>query len=120
MLKNYMDRFQGCFRRSEQTLHANVYIKGLLSHLERKSVEPIALDYIDNPRGPRNLQNFMKGSKWDDEGAHTTIYQEGLSERLSEDEGWVLSAGGAIWNRSSIPSNPAIENRPHMRSAPSH
>ena len=88
MLKNYMDRFEGCFRRSEQTFHANVYIKGLLSDLERKSVEPIALDYIDNPRGPRNLQNFMKESKWDDEGA-ATIYQEGLSERLSENEGMI-------------------------------
>ena len=86
MLQTFMDRFTGCFRRSEQTFHANVYVKGLMSKLERKSVEPIALEFIDNPRGPRNMQNFMKESKWDDEGA-TTIYQEGLSERLSEDDG---------------------------------
>lgn len=86
MLCDYMDRYTDCFRRSEPTFHANVYVKGLMSNLERKSVEPIALEYIDNQRGPRNLQNFMKGSKWDDERA-ARIYQEGLSERLSEDDG---------------------------------
>ena len=86
MLQTFMDRFLGCFQRSEQIFHANVYVKGLMSKLERKSVEPIALEFIDNPRGPRNMQNFMKGSKWDDEEA-ASIYQEGLSERLSEDEG---------------------------------
>src|SRR5665648_1067286 len=88
MLCDYMDRYMDCFRRSEQTFHANVYLKGLLSHLERKSAEPIALEYIDNPRGPRNLQHFMKDAKWDNEGA-AKIYQEGLSERLSEDEGMI-------------------------------
>jgi SRSO17 transposase len=88
MLQNFMDRFLDCFRRSKQTFHANVYIKGLLSHLERKSVEPIALDYIDDPRGPRNSQNFMKKSKWNDEEA-ATIYQEGLSECLSDVEGMI-------------------------------
>jgi len=88
MLQTFLDRFLGCFRRSEQTFHASVYVKGLLSHLERKSVEPIALEYIDDPRGPRNLQNFMKKSRWDDEGA-ATIHQQGLSERLSDDEGMI-------------------------------
>jgi SRSO17 transposase len=88
MLKEHMDCYQGCFQRSEQTYNANVYVKGLLSKLDRKSVEPIALEFIDNPRGPRNLQNFMKGSKWDYEEA-ATIYQVGLSERLSEDDGMI-------------------------------
>jgi len=88
MLKNFMDRFLGCFQRSEQTFNANVYLKGLLSNLERKSVEPIALEYMDNPRGPRNLQFFMKDAQWDDEGA-AKIYQEGLSERLSENKGMI-------------------------------
>ena len=48
----------------------------------------MALEFIDNPRGPRNLQNFMKESKWNDEGA-ARIYQEGLSERLSDAEGMI-------------------------------
>lgn len=88
MLVNFMNRFQSCFQRAEQTFNVNVYIKVLLNNLKRKSVEPIALEYIDNPRSPRNLQFFMKDSKWDDEGA-AKIYQEGLSERLSTDEGMI-------------------------------
>ena len=86
MLNNFMSRFVDCFQRSEQILHTFVYIKGLLSNLERKSVEPIALEFIDNPRGPRNLQFYMKNGKWDDKGV-AKIYQEGLSEHLSDDEG---------------------------------
>ena len=86
MFNQFMNRFVDCFKRSEQILHAFVYTKGLLSNLERKSVEPIALEFIDNPRGPRNLQFHMKDAKWDDERAER-IYQEGLSERLSDDEG---------------------------------
>jgi len=48
MLSNFMDRFQSCFQRSEKTFNINVYIKGLLSNLKRKSVEPIALGAVDN------------------------------------------------------------------------
>ena len=84
ILETFVDRdkYKGtCYRasnwhnqRSEQTFHVNVvYIKGLLSNLKRKSVEPIALEYIENLRGPRNLQFFMKDAKWDDERA-TRIY----------------------------------------------
>lgn len=88
MLGNFMNRFESCFHRSEQTYNVNVYIKGLLSNLERKSAEPIALEYIENPRGARNLQFFMKDAKWDDEGVEK-IYQEGLSERICEPEGMI-------------------------------
>lgn len=86
MFNQFMNRFVDCFKRSEQIIHTFVYTKGLLSNLERKSVEPIALEFIDNPRGPRNLQFYMKDAKWDDKLAER-IYEEGLSERLSEDEG---------------------------------
>jgi len=88
MLKNFIKRFEGCFYRTEQTFNANVYVKGLLSNLERKSAEPIALEYMDNPRGPRNLQFFMKDAKWDDKGVEQ-IYQKGLSERICEPEGMI-------------------------------
>src|SRR5680860_940915 len=88
MLMKFMDPFQSCFQRSEQIFNLNVYIKGLLSNLKRKSAEPIALEYTDNPRGPRNLQHFMKESNWKDEEA-SKIYQKGQSERLSDIEGMI-------------------------------
>ncbi|MFZ3132573.1 MAG: transposase [Desulfosporosinus sp.] len=81
-----MSRFVDCFKRAEPIANFYAYMKGLLSNLERKSVEPIALEFINNPRGPRNLQNFMKDVHCDDEKI-TEIYQEGLSERLSDAEG---------------------------------
>jgi len=86
MFNNYMNRFVDCFKRAEPISNLYAYMKGLLSNLERKSVEPIALEFIDNPRGPRNLQNFMKNAQWDEDKA-IKIYQEGLSKRLSDDEG---------------------------------
>lgn len=86
MFNNYMNRFVDCFKRAEPISHLYAYMKGLLSNLERKSVEPIALEFINNPRGPRNLQNFMKGAHWNEEKA-TIIYQENLSERLSDANG---------------------------------
>ncbi|MBE3101282.1 MAG: IS701 family transposase [Firmicutes bacterium] len=88
MLIKFMEPFQSCFQRSEQIFNLNVYIKGLLSNLKRKSAEPIALEYTDNPRGPRNLQHFMKESNWNDAEA-SKIYQEGQSERLSDLEGMI-------------------------------
>ncbi|MCR6546589.1 IS701 family transposase [Dehalobacterium formicoaceticum] len=86
MFNNYINRFADCFKRAEPIANLYAYTRGLLSNLERKSVGPIALEFIDNPRGPRNLQNFMKNAQWDEEKA-IKIYQEGLSERISDDEG---------------------------------
>lgn len=86
MFNNYMNRFVDCFKRAEPIFHFFAYMKGLLSNLERKSVEPIALEFIENPRGPRNLQNFMKGAQWDEEKT-IKIYHENLSERLSDADG---------------------------------
>ncbi|HVI41545.1 MAG TPA: IS701 family transposase, partial [Anaerovoracaceae bacterium] len=86
IFNDYMSRFVDCFKRAEPIANFYAYMKGLLSNLERKSVEPIALEFINNPRGPRNLQNFMKDVHCDD-GKITEIYQEGLSERLSDAEG---------------------------------
>lgn len=106
MLKNFMNRFESCFHRSEQTYNVNVYVKGLLSNLERKSAEPIALEYIENPRGARNLQFFMKDAKWDDEGVEQ-IYQNGLSERICEPEGMLTVDesgfdGLSLWKQQGI------------------
>jgi SRSO17 transposase len=41
-------------------------LKGLLSDLERKSIEPICLNY-SYPKNLRNMQFFMSGSGWDNE-----------------------------------------------------
>jgi len=103
MLQNHMKRFQGCFSRSEQEFNGNIYVQGLLSNLERKSIEPIALELNDDPRGVRNLQYFMKDAKWDDQQA-LAIYQQGLAEKLSHPGGMITidESGNAKKGKESV------------------
>ena len=43
VLDEYLANFSNCYTRSEQENHGDRYVKGFLSDLERKSVEPIAI-----------------------------------------------------------------------------
>lgn len=61
MLREYLARFDDCFGRCDTRGHLPVYIRGQLSNLERKSVEPIAL----NAGVPvRTLQEFLSQHRW--------------------------------------------------------
>ena len=64
-LCEYFDHFSECFAQAAQQCNAETYIKGLLSNLERKSIEPIALRYRDE-NAVRTMQMFQKDSPWDD------------------------------------------------------
>lgn len=88
MLKTHMKRFSSCFQRIEQEFNANIYVKGLLSHLERKSIEPISLEFNPDKRGVRNLQFFMKNANWDDKEVQS-IYEKGLAQKISEPNGMI-------------------------------
>lgn len=88
MLKSHVEKYNECFYRVEQTFNANIYIKGLLSNIERKSIEPISLELNPSPNGVRNLQNFMKKTNWDSEKAEN-IYQKSLSEKISVPNGMI-------------------------------
>ena len=62
-LKSFMRKFAGCFGRHEPADHAALYVRGQLSNLPRKSVEPMAdAAGID----PRALQKFLAQHLWDD------------------------------------------------------
>lgn len=62
-LKAFMRGFAGCFGRHEPAGHAELYVRGQLSNLPRKSVEPMADEAgID----PRALQKFLSEHCWDD------------------------------------------------------
>jgi len=61
-LDRYLAHFDDCFGRSEPAAHLRSYVKGQLSDLPRKSVEPMALA-ADTP--PRTLQQFLSGANWD-------------------------------------------------------
>src|SRR5260370_18845321 len=61
-LADFLDEFGDCFSRSEPRGHLANYIRGQLSDLPRKSVQPIA-DLTGTPR--RTLQQFLSWSERD-------------------------------------------------------
>lgn len=61
-LTEFVDEFADCFGRSEPREHLGHYVRGQLSNLQRKSVEPIALF---NNIAPRTLQEFLNSDVWD-------------------------------------------------------
>lgn len=62
MLRAYLGRFDDCFGRRDTRAHFPAYVCGQLSNLERKSVEPIALEA---GVAVRTLQEFLSQLAWD-------------------------------------------------------
>ncbi len=65
-LNAYLARFGDCFRRSDTRAHLTTYVRGQLSDLDAKSVEPIALQ-AGTP--VRTLQEFIAQHRWDEDAA---------------------------------------------------
>lgn len=63
-LDDFLAQFADCFARRDTRAHLSVYVRGQMSNLERKSVEPIALA-ADVP--VRTLQEFLTHLVWDEE-----------------------------------------------------
>ena len=63
-LKRFLKRFADCFGRKDTRAHLPVYVRGQLSDLPEKSVEPIALAA---GVAPRTLQEFLSQLQWDEE-----------------------------------------------------
>jgi SRSO17 transposase len=62
-LRRYLREFDDCFGDSRTRAHLPVYVRGQLSDLPRKSVEPIALA---EGMAPRTLQEFLSLLDWDE------------------------------------------------------
>ena len=71
-LAKYIDLFHDCFDRKDTRAHLGVYVRGQLSDLPEKSVEPIALD-ADVP--PRTLQEFLSQHRWDEDRLRERLHQ---------------------------------------------
>ena len=61
-LETFLVNYDDCFRRSEPMAHLRTYVKGQMSDLPRKSVEPMALA-AGTP--PRTLQQFLADATWE-------------------------------------------------------
>ena len=86
-LSNYVSSYRSCFSRSQQIKYFEAFIKGLLSNLDRKSIEPIALSFLGE-KEVRGMQQFFTRSKgWDE--TISKSYQEKLSEQISDIDGFL-------------------------------
>jgi SRSO17 transposase len=63
-IATFLPRYLPLFYRAEQRTHATLVIRGLLSGLQRKTCEPIAVE-AGVHRKP--VQNFVGAGAWDDE-----------------------------------------------------
>lgn len=77
--------FHACFGRREHRRLGLAYLAGLLSHTAAKSVEPIALTFLDAD-GVRPLQRFLQCYGWDHAAMEAT-HQTLLAELLAEPDG---------------------------------
>jgi SRSO17 transposase len=71
-LTRFLGRFDDCFRRKDTRAHLPIYIKGQLSDLPDKSVEPIA---VKAGVAPRTLQEFLSQLQWDDDGMRDRVQE---------------------------------------------
>ena len=74
--------FEGCFRSKCSREHLAVYVRGQLGPLQRKSVEPIALD-AEVP--PRSLQQFLGAHKWSEAHMLRTVRRIVARDHLHPD-----------------------------------
>src|ERR1700760_514219 len=71
-LGRFLRRFADCFVRKDTRAHLGVYVRGQLSQLPEKSVEPIALEA---GVAPRTLQEFLSQLKWDEDRLRDRLHQ---------------------------------------------
>jgi SRSO17 transposase len=62
-LAKFLALFACCFRSRPGFALCQIYVHGLLSSLQRKNVEAIALEFGQRPR---TLQRFVESIKWDE------------------------------------------------------
>jgi SRSO17 transposase len=72
-LTAFLERYLPCFYRAEQCTSATLVIRGLLSGLQRKTCEPIAIQ-AGVHRKP--IQFFVGAGKWDDEAVMAELRRD--------------------------------------------
>ncbi|WP_125144023.1 IS701 family transposase [Clostridium transplantifaecale] len=84
-LENYLQNYFPCFFLQPQRRLFQTFVQGLLSPLERKSIEPIAL-HFSGEKYVRPLQQFFTRSRFDEQLLLDT-YQELLAEQIGAGRG---------------------------------
>lgn len=91
MLYEFHENFDDCFTYQTHREHSLTYLKGLLSDMKRKSLEPIALSLMGE-KGVRPLQHFFQKGKWNERLVHRR-YLQILSTFLTNENAMVTVDG---------------------------
>ena len=92
-LRPYHAIYGAFFSRSESRTWAERYLHGLLSPIERKSVEPIVIAQLGaSEPAIRGMQQFLTDSTWDDDAILRRHWQE-VAVDLDDAEGMLIADG---------------------------
>ena len=69
-LRNFLSEFDSCFRSRPTRGHLHTYVRGQLGPLERKCVEPMALEA---GLAPRTLQQFLGLHNWSEDAMRAKV-----------------------------------------------
>lgn len=95
-LTNYYAEYAPLFARSEQREWAQLYMRGQLSDLERKSIEPMVLrERGKDINAVRAVQQFIGEGAWDDDRI-LERHQQLVAEDLGEQDGTVILDGSGF------------------------
>lgn len=95
LLREFLARFDDCFARKDTRGHFPIYVRGQMANLQRKSIEPIALD-AEVP--VRTLQEFLSQHRWNHQRMRDRLQQIVVEEQtrgrgdvigLIDETGWV-------------------------------
>ena len=98
-LEEFHRLFSSCFNHSKQNLYSLTYLRGLVSNLDKKTVEAIALRFLDKS-AVRYLQKFMKDSPWND-NKMLQICQEKTLNLIGTNNGMVTIDSSEMAKRGS-------------------
>lgn len=82
LLVQFLDIFGDCFRGTAGRKLLLVYVRGLLSDVQRKNMEAIALA---QKIPPRTLQRFLESIKWDEQRLRDRCQQLIAAEHQDDD-----------------------------------
>src|SRR3954465_8721215 len=92
-LAGYLDRYFFCCAYTQTFAHLGTYVRGLLSDLERKTCEPIALK---SGTPVRTLQEFLRDHVWDFDRVKGLLGQDTAGRLQQPDEPDGLGTIGLI------------------------
>jgi len=96
-LTGFLQPYQAQLQRIEQEQHLQVYVQGLVSNLQRKSIEPIATAH---GLYRRPLQHFIGAGKWSDTAVRDQMRRHIVAE-IGDPAGVVIIDGSGVHKQGS-------------------